>query len=248
VSKGRIKLIIKFCSVAVAIVAVLFATLGPADWQFRTGLGWRTEHVLAYFVVTSVVCLVWPRPFVVGPTLMATSPLVEALQAFTPDRHANLLAGLLGAGGALAAALLAELFIRAWRWRTPLKAVKITSALVFVAFAVLSLVPSELRPHTGFAGPLEHITAYAIGAGLLTLCYYKRNQPLIVVSCLTLYAAVLEIAQIWVPGRDPKFIDFAASSAGALIGSALVWIGLQARPSTRKKWGMPLANTEAEKI
>jgi VanZ family protein len=179
---------------------------------------------------------------------MATSPLVEALQAFTPDRHANLLAGLLGAGGALAAALLAELFIRAWRWRTPLK-FKITAALVFVAFAVLSLVPRELRPHTGFAAPLEHIAAYAIGAGLLTLCYYKRNQPLIVVSSLTLYAAVLEIAQIWVPGRDPKFIDFAASSAGALIGSAFGWIGLQAAtPSTRKKWAMLLSNTEAEKI
>jgi VanZ family protein len=45
---------------------------------------------------------------------------------------------------------------------------------------------------------------------------------------LSLYAAILEIAQIWVPGRDPKFIDFAASSAGAFIGSALAWIGLRA--------------------
>ena len=112
------------------------------------GLGWQTEHVLAYFVVTSIVCLVWPRPFVVGPALMAASPLLEALQALTPDRHANFQAGLYGAGGALAAALLAELFIRAWRWRTPLKTVKIAGGLAVVAFAVLSLVPWELRPHT----------------------------------------------------------------------------------------------------
>jgi VanZ family protein len=247
VSKGRIKLVIKLCSVAAVIAALLFAAMGPADWQFRTGLGWRTEHVLAYFVATSLACLVWP-PFVVGPALMAASPLLEALQALTPDRHANFEAGLYGAGGALAAASLAELFIRALQWRTPLKTVKIAGSLVVVAFAVLSLVPRELRPHTGFAGPLEHIAAYAIGAGLLTLGYYKRNRPLFVVLSLTLYAAILEIAQIWVPGRNPTVIDFAASSAGVLIGSALAWIGLQARPSTRKKWGMLLAKTEAEKI
>ena len=70
-SKMTIKLITKFCSVAVAIVAIVFAQLGPGDWQLRTGLGWQTEHVLAYFVVTSIVCLAWPRPFVVGPAMMA---------------------------------------------------------------------------------------------------------------------------------------------------------------------------------
>ena len=215
-----IRLITIFCSVA-AIAAIAFAQLGPGNWQPRTGLGWQSEHVLAYFVVTAIVCLAWPRPFVVGPALMATSPLLEALQDLTPDRHANFVAGLCGAGGALAAALLVELFIRAWRWRTELKAVKIAGGLAVVAFAVLSLVPSELRPHTGAPGPLEHLAAYAIAAGLLTFGYDKRSQPFVIVLSLCLYAAILEIAQIWVPGRDPKFIDFAASSAGALIGFAL---------------------------
>jgi len=247
VSKGRIDLIIKFCSVAAPIAAVVFAQLGPADWQLRTGLGWQTEHVLAYFVVTSIACLVWPRPFVVGPSLMAASPLLEALQALTPDRHANFQAGLYGAGGALAAALLADLFIRALRWRTPLKTVKIAGWLTVVAFAVLSLVPRELRPHTGFAGPLEHIAAYAIAGGLLALGYYKRNQPFLVVLSLSLYAAILEIAQIWVPGRNPSVMDFAASSAGGLIGSALVWIGLRAISLTEER-RMPWADNEGAKI
>ena len=165
--------IIKFCSVAVAIAAIVFAQLGPGDWQPRTGLGWQTEHVLAYFVVTSIVCLVWPRPFVVGPALMAASVLLEALQALTPDRHVNFLAGLYGAGGALAAALLAELFIRVWRWRTPLKAVKIAGALAVVAFAVLSLVPWQLRPHTGAPESPEHVAADAVAGGLLTFGYGK---------------------------------------------------------------------------
>ena len=53
----------------------------------------------------------------VGGALMAFSALLEGLQAFTPDRSSNLVAAVCGAGGALAAALLAALFIRARRWR-----------------------------------------------------------------------------------------------------------------------------------
>ena len=228
------RVFLKFCSVAVVMAAIVFAQLGPGDWQLRTGLGWQTEHVLAYFVVTSIVCLVWPRPLVVGPALMVASMLLEGLQALTPDRHANFLAGLYGAGGALAAALLAELFTRTWRWRTPLKTLKIIGGLVLVAFAVLSLMPRQLRPHTGLPGPLEHMAAYAIAGALLTVCYQKRSQPFIVAVALSLYAATLEIAQIWVPGRNPKFIDFAASSAGALIGPALACIGVLAQRLTGK--------------
>ena len=62
-------------------------------------------------------CFAWPRPFVVGAIVMAFSALLESLQALTPDRSANLEAALWGAAGALAAALVSELLIRAWKWR-----------------------------------------------------------------------------------------------------------------------------------
>jgi VanZ family protein len=90
----------------------VFAALGPAKWQVRTGLGWQFDHFLAYFAVTPIFCLSWPRPFVVGGTLMVIGSLLEALQAFTPDRMPNLAAAFWGASGALTAALIAELFIR----------------------------------------------------------------------------------------------------------------------------------------
>jgi VanZ family protein len=111
-----IKLIAKFCSVAIMVLLVI-AALGPAKWAPRTALGWEVDHFLGYFAITSFVCLAWPRPFVVGGVLMAVSALLEGLQALTPDRSSNLLAAVYGAGGALAAALLAELFIRARKWR-----------------------------------------------------------------------------------------------------------------------------------
>lgn len=106
----------KICSLVVLALLVVGA-LGPADWTPRTPLGWQTDHFLGYFAITLLVCYAWPRPFVVGGVLMAAAALLEGLQAFSPGRSANLVAALCSAGGVLAAALIAELFIRAWRWQ-----------------------------------------------------------------------------------------------------------------------------------
>ena len=100
---------------AMALLVVI--SLGPAKWTPRTTLGWEIDHFLGYFAITSLFCLAWPRPFVVGVALMAVAALLESLQALTPDRSSYFLAAVYGAGGALAAALLAELFIRARRRR-----------------------------------------------------------------------------------------------------------------------------------
>jgi hypothetical protein len=59
------RIFMKFCSVAIIIVLVVIA-LGPANWQPRTALGWQIDHFLGYFVITSMFCLAWPRPLVVG--------------------------------------------------------------------------------------------------------------------------------------------------------------------------------------
>jgi VanZ family protein len=105
----------KVLSVAIMVLLVIGA-LGPANWTPRTALGWQIDHFLGYFAITLLVCFAWPRPLVVGGVLMAAAFLLEGLQAFTPDRSANLVAALCSAGGVLAAGLVAELFIRSWRW------------------------------------------------------------------------------------------------------------------------------------
>ena len=112
--KSRFRAGAKVCSVAIMVLLVIGA-LGPANWTPRTALGWQIDHFLGYFIITLVVCFAWPRPFMVGGVLMAVAFLLEGLQAFSPDRSANLVAALCGAGGVLAAALIAELFIRARR-------------------------------------------------------------------------------------------------------------------------------------
>jgi VanZ family protein len=110
-----IKSTIKICGVAVLVLLIMFAALGPAKWQLRSGLGWQFDHIAGYFAFTLTICFLWTRPRVVGGFLMAFAVLLEASQALTPDRYADPVAALYSAAGVLAAALSADLMIRACR-------------------------------------------------------------------------------------------------------------------------------------
>src|SRR6516162_2595393 len=114
--KSRFRAGAKVCS-GVIIILLLIAALGPAKWAPRTELGWQLDHFIGYFGITLFFCFAWPRPFMVGGVVMLVVALLEALQALTPDRSAYFVAALWGAAGALVAALVSELLIRAWKWR-----------------------------------------------------------------------------------------------------------------------------------
>ena len=112
--KHRLRAGAKACCVPIVVLLVI-AALGPEKWAPRTHLGWQFDHFIGYFGISLFVCFAWPRPLVVGAAFAAVAALLEGLQAFTPDRSAYLPAIFYGAAGALVAALMAELFMRAWR-------------------------------------------------------------------------------------------------------------------------------------
>ena len=87
-----------------------------------------------------------------------------------------------------------------------------------VAIAVLSLLPGFMRPDTGFPGQIDHTIAYCGTAGLLGLGYPAAKLRFGMIVMLISLAAMLEVAQRWIPGRHPQFIDFAASVAGTCLG------------------------------
>jgi len=113
-ASANIRIVAKACSVPIMVLLVI-AALGPESWAPRTHLGWQFDHIIGYFGITLFFCLAWPRPFVVGGAFIVIAALLEGLQAFTPDRTAYLPAALYGAAGALAAAVVADFFIGAWR-------------------------------------------------------------------------------------------------------------------------------------
>jgi len=89
-----------------------------------------------------------------------------------------------------------------------------------VVIVVLSWSPRGSIARTGAPGPLEHVLAY-LGAGFVTALATSRRHHRWVAVGLVALAGVLEIGQIWVPGRTSQLIDFAASSVGAVSGIAL---------------------------
>lgn len=99
---------------------------------------------------------------------------------------------------------------------------RIAAWLGVIAIIVLSLVPGEWRPSTGMGKPLEHAVAYALAAASLTIANRSGWRQ---VMFLVVLAGVLEIGQIWVPGRDAKPTDFLASAAGAVFGFAFGSLG-----------------------
>lgn len=94
----------KLCAVAMLAV-IAYAALGPANWQLRPMLGWKTEHFIGFALVTLMVCWAWPRPLIVGVVLAGFAGGLEVLQALTPDRVADLPTALCGMAGVLLAAL-----------------------------------------------------------------------------------------------------------------------------------------------
>jgi hypothetical protein len=91
--------------------------------------------------------------------------------------------------------------------------------------AILSLLPGELRPRTGFPGILEHAAAYAAAGCCFAIGYGDWRLRLLGLAGFALAAGVFEIIQGAVPGRSPNAIDALASAGGwsfGLVAAALI--------------------------
>jgi VanZ family protein len=89
---------------------------------------------------------------------------------------------------------------------------------------ILSVVPSWLRPETGAPNNFEHFTAFFFTGIAFGLSYGRK--PFSISAALLLFAAMIEVVQIFVPGRHARFSDFfvdgiavvTAGMVAALIG------------------------------
>jgi len=102
---------VSLCGTA-ALAGIVLATLAPTEWVPRLGVHWMLEHFLGYFALTAVVCIAWPRPFLLAPVLMVLAGVLEALQGATLDRTPDVLSAMSGAAGVLAATLLVSCITR----------------------------------------------------------------------------------------------------------------------------------------
>jgi hypothetical protein len=99
-----------------------------------------------------------------------------------------------------------------------------------IAIAALSLVAPSLRPVTILPHDLEHAAIFAITGCTLGLGYPNRTQ--FHMSALIVFAAVIELAQLYAPGRHARVIDFVVDALAACVGVAFSAIVLRLRART----------------
>ena len=99
-----------------------------------------------------------------------------------------------------------------------------------IAIAALSLVAPSLRPVTILPHDLEHAAIFAITGFTLGLGYPNRTQ--LHMSALIVFAAVIELAQLYAPGRHARVIDFVVDALAACAGVAFTTILTRLRERT----------------
>jgi hypothetical protein len=112
--------------------------------------------------------------------------------------------------------------------------IQLVSWAFLAAIAVMTLGPIGLRPQTQFSPDFERLAAYVVLGMSFALSYPQRRFWLLGLF-LVAAAAVLEIGQAFVPGRDPRLIDFLFKACGAVIGLvtlriACLAVSLRQRP------------------
>jgi VanZ family protein len=97
-----------------------------------------------------------------------------------------------------------------------LETARITAWFLAAVITVLSLVPPQLRPDTGAPHNLEHFAIFFADGAAFGFGYYRR--PLIVIVAVVVFAGIIELAQLFVPGRHARLSDFMVDAVALCVG------------------------------
>jgi VanZ family protein len=101
-----------------------------------------------------------------------------------------------------------------------------------VTFATLGL--PRFRPHSDFGQDGEHALAFVL-LGLAFGLAYTRNR-LLTAAISVVMIGVIEILQLWAPGRHARFEDFVVDALAACVGLAVAagldWLLQRSRRSS----------------
>jgi VanZ family protein len=96
----------------------------------------------------------------------------------------------------------------------------LTAAVVFA-----TLGPARLRPHSDLGQDGEHALAFVLVGLAFGFAYPKRR--LLTAGIAAIMIGVLEMLQLWMPGRHARLEDFVvdalAACAGIAVAAVLDW-------------------------
>jgi len=98
-----------------------------------------------------------------------------------------------------------------------IKATRLAAWLLLAAITFFTLGPAQDRPQTSFSHDLEHALAF-IPLGIAFGCGYATRRTAIAIVGVPVIG-VIEILQLWAPGRHARLEDF-------IINLLAFWIAL----------------------
>ncbi|MGB8317125.1 MAG: VanZ family protein [Ignavibacteriaceae bacterium] len=110
------------------------------------------------------------------------------------------------------------------------KLLYIPLVIYWLVLLVLTTLPGKELPKTGINDKIEHFTAYFLLGILLSLTLLFQNKfskikkyfTLFTGLIIGLYAALDEIHQLFIPGRNCDILDWTADMIGASIGILVI--------------------------
>ena len=95
---------------------------------------------------------------------------------------------------------------------------KIAAWILFLAVIELSLVPPSFRPATVIPHGFEHLIIYFLMGLAFGLGYARRG--ILTTFLLNGFVGLIEIAQLFVPGRHARMSDFLIDAFAVSLGIA----------------------------
>jgi len=99
--------------------------------------------------------------------------------------------------------------------------VQVAAWLLALVIVVLSLSPPSLRPVTGVGHNFEHVLIFLTTGAAFGFGYPGRVQ--LSAIALPIFAAAIEIAQNWVPGRHARTSDFLFDAGALCVGVGIAY-------------------------
>ncbi|MFL5238681.1 MAG: VanZ family protein [Rhizomicrobium sp.] len=100
-----------------------------------------------------------------------------------------------------------------------ISALRLVAWLLAAAVTFVTLGPQDVRPHPIFGQHADHALAFLLVGTVFGLAYPQRRWTASVVAVASI--GLLEIMQLWVPGRHARFGDFMVDALSACVGFAL---------------------------
>ncbi|WJR80817.1 VanZ family protein [Bradyrhizobium sp. NP1] len=102
---------------------------------------------------------------------------------------------------------------------------RLSAWLLAAAVTFATLGPASLRPHSPLGQDGEHALAFVLVGIAFGLAYRRHRFNVSLIAVVVI--GILELLQLWAPGRHARLEDFVvdalAASAGFVVAAGLDW-------------------------